>query len=83
MINEVEGRFWQAQTNKVTVYQDGSQIEAVEVLLMASQGDPFGKATPNGLVRMTVVPPEVVEFFKSTTGDEEFQVIFRKREKIR
>lgn len=52
------------------------RCEVQQVKLTAVKGEPFGSATPNGEITMTLVNPNAFQF----APGEEFDVVFTRRE---
>jgi hypothetical protein len=80
---QVQARFRLTEDTRVTGFsrqkKDGSGWEYINgnrVKLYPVQGGPFGDATPQGELTMTILNPEAAKLFTEAEMGQEYDVVF-------
>lgn len=76
----VLARFVMGGCTPIQVSYHGEVVTGCNVSLRASQGEPFGDATPSGSISMSIHNPVAAQVFLDARPEDEFYLIFEKVE---
>lgn len=79
-MSQIHARFCLTEDTRVTHYTytgsgKSEAVEAARVKLSAVQGEPFGSASPSGLLDMVIVNPEALKIFREAKLGQEYDFI--------
>jgi len=73
----VQARFYLVEDGRTKYY---SGEDAIRVKFTAVKGEPFGPATPQGTIDMTIINPEAAKVFHDAPINSVFDVYFSRVE---
>ncbi len=75
-MSQVLARFSLQQATRCPFLIDGKTQEATSIVLNAVQGEPFGPATPQGVINAIILNSAAAKVFNEAAIGQEFDVLF-------